>query len=341
MGIRIVAQSPPGSMPVSAAGRNGSLSFTGAVALWAVVALLLVLRGIELGYRGPAFLWAAVVLVVLLAGEILPAANGVLQGLQRRIGAFLPALIPLWLAILYGGYLLGTGQLNARLFLAGLAYLELPVLLCVGLRGRAPGHLLDYLAVLALWMPVELRFAHRFWTYPPTATHILVILAGVNVAVGSFLLLRGLDGVGYRVDGRPAYGRTVGLHFLTFAALAIPLGEVLHFIHFSPSWVRLRAAPQAALGILFFTAWPEELLFRGLLQNLLSRTLRSTTAGWLAASVVFGLSHINNGPFPNWRYVLLASLAGLFYGRVWSRTGSLLPAALLHALVDVTWHTLF
>ncbi len=328
-------------MAVNTASRCRILPFFGAVALWAVLSLLLVLRGIALGYRGPAFLWAAAVVIVLLAGEILPAAGGAIPWLRNRLGAVLPAVLPLWLAILYGGYLFGTGQLDARLFVTGLVYLELPILLCVGLRGRAPGHLLDYLAILALWMPVELRLAHRFWAYPPAATHVLSILAGVNVAVAGFLLLRGLDDVGYGVDWRRGYGMAVVLHFFVFAAIAIPLGEALHFIHFSPSWARLRGAPLSAVGILFFTAWPEELLFRGLLQNLFSRTLRNPTAGWLVASVVFGLSHINNGPFPNWRYVLLATLAGLFYGRVWLRTGSLLPAALVHALVDVTWHSLF
>jgi membrane protease YdiL (CAAX protease family) len=39
--------------------------------------------------------------------------------------------------------------------------------------------------------------------------------------------------------------------------------------------------------------------------------------------------------------VLLATIAGLFYGHVWLKTGSLLPGALVHGLVDITWHILF
>jgi membrane protease YdiL (CAAX protease family) len=58
--------------------------------------------------------------------------------------------------------------------------------------------------------------------------------------------------------------------------------------------------------------------------------------------VIFGFAHItNNGVFPNWRYVLLASIAGIFYGRTWRKTGSIFPSAILHALVDTTWHLLF
>jgi membrane protease YdiL (CAAX protease family) len=103
----------------------------------------------------------------------------------------------------------------------------------------------------------------------------------------------------------------------------------------------LRSVPLAAIGILFFTAWPEELLFRGLLQNLLTKSLKSEWAGIIVAALVFGASHLNNGGFPNWRYGILATIAGIFYGRAWIKTGSLLPGAIVHALVDVLWHILF
>jgi membrane protease YdiL (CAAX protease family) len=99
--------------------------------------------------------------------------------------------------------------------------------------------------------------------------------------------------------------------------------------------------PLTALGILFFTAWPEELLFRGLLQNMLSRASNSDLAGWWTASILFGFSHITNLGFPNWRYVLLASIAGFFYGWTWRKTGSIFASTLVHAAVDITWHFLF
>jgi membrane protease YdiL (CAAX protease family) len=103
-----------------------------------------------------------------------------------------------------------------------------------------------------------------------------------------------------------------------------------------------KSLPVDAVGIFLLTAWPEEFLFRGLLQNCLSRTLSSETGGWFAASVIFGLAHINNnGVFPNWRYALLGTIAGIFYGRTWRKTKSIFPAAIVHALVDTIWHLLF
>jgi membrane protease YdiL (CAAX protease family) len=45
--------------------------------------------------------------------------------------------------------------------------------------------------------------------------------------------------------------------------------------------------------------------------------------------------------FPNWRYVILATIAGLFYGWTWRKTGSIFASAIVHALVDALWHFLF
>jgi CAAX protease family protein len=78
-----------------------------------------------------------------------------------------------------------------------------------------------------------------------------------------------------------------------------------------------------------------------LLQNFLARASKSEFAGWWTASMLFGLSHITNLGFPNWRYVILAAIAGIFYGWAWRKTGSIFASAIVHAGVDVTWHFLF
>ena len=57
----------------------------------------------------------------------------------------------------------------------------------------------------------------------------------------------------------------------------------------------------------------------------------------MIAAAIFGLSHYNKpGPF-NWRYVLLATIAGVFYGRAWRDRRRLLASAITHTLVDVLW----
>ena len=158
----------------------------------------------------------------------------------------------------------------------------------------------------------------------PTIGYVATMLLAISVALATFLFVRQFDGVGYNIVwGRDAV-LSVLFHFALLAIIVIPLGTALHFIRFDPAQAHWKSLPVDAISIFLLTAWPEELLFRGLLQNSLSRTLSSETGGWITASVVFGLAHItNNGVFPNWRYAILATIAGLFYGRTWRKTNSI------------------
>src|SRR5882724_1411628 len=146
---------------------------------------------------------------------------------------------------------------------------------------------------------------------------IFTVLLCLNVALAAFVLIRKVPGIGYNIGWGRRWGFYVMASFVVFAAIAIPLGEAMHFIRFAPQWQTWRSLPFLSIAILFFTAWPEEFLFRGLLQNLLSRSSKSDLAGWWTASVLFGFSHITNMGFPNWRYMILASIAGIFYGWTW------------------------
>jgi membrane protease YdiL (CAAX protease family) len=218
-----------------------------------------------------------------------------------------------------------------------------PVLLVISAVGAKPGALQDYLAMLSIFLPLKLRWLNGLWPYPGARIgYLATVLLAINVALAAFLFVRQLDGIGYNI----AWGRdpavSVVIHFALLGAIIIPLGTAVHFINFDPTVAHWKSLPADAIGIFLLTAWPEELLFRGLLQNSLSRTLSSKAGGWIAASMIFGLAHItNNGVFPNWRYALLAMIAGIFYGRTWRKTGSIFPAAIVHALVDTTWHLLF
>jgi uncharacterized protein len=169
----------------------------------------------------------------------------------------------------------------------------------------------------------------------------LTSVVAVIVALACFLVVRRAKGVGYSLGWGKRWGVYVAGSFLVFACIAIPLGTAMRFITFAPQWSRWSTYEGIFLAILMFTAWPEEFLFRGLLQNFLARGAKSEMAGWWTASVLFGFSHITNLGFPNWRYVILATIAGLFYGWTWRKTGSIFASALVHGAVDAVWHFLF
>jgi hypothetical protein len=295
------------------------------------------------GYSGRASVVTLGVLAFFLATQLLFAAGNLGERLARRTGSHFGVLactIPFFAYLIY---LLGTNSFTWWRIEISAAYILAPVLIAVSAGNAKPGAWQDYLAMLAIFLPLKLRWLNGFWPYPGARIgYVATALLAISVALATFLFARQFDGVGYNIVWGGDAVFSILLHFGILAAILIPLGIVLHFIQFDPAQAHWRSLPLDALGILLLTAWPEELLFRGLLQNSLSRTLSSQAGGWIAASVVFGLAHItNNGVFPNWRYALLAAIAGIFYGRTWRKTGSIFPAAIVHALVDTTWHLLF
>jgi membrane protease YdiL (CAAX protease family) len=133
--------------------------------------------------------------------------------------------------------------------------------------------------------------------------------------------------------------------FVLVAPILVLLGITISFIpsFHIPGNLSSRAAAKT-FGVIFVaTALPEEILFRSLIQNWMMQKFGATTAVLVAASVLFGCAHLNNGPqpLPNWRYMILATIAGFAYGKVFQRASSATASMTLHALVDATKHLFF
>jgi membrane protease YdiL (CAAX protease family) len=316
------------------------MNFATAAVVWACVIAIVALLGLRLGYGGWRFGMALGVAAALFGFEFFLASPSVLNSARGMVGGHgrvLAPLVPLFAVLIYTL----TVTVDWKMALIGAAYSVLPALLVASSAGKAPGTWEDYAAAILIWLPVEFRWMYGVFPYPKELTHSLTILMALSTGVAAFVLLRRMDGIGYAIVWRKGFGANVAIHFLIFTAIAVALGIKIGFLRYDPTLSRLRSLPLAAFGITFLTAWPEEFLFRGVLQNLLSRTFKNQWTGLAIASVIFGLSHILHAPYPNWKYVFLASIAGLFYGHAWMKSGSLVPGALVHALVDVSWHTLF
>jgi hypothetical protein len=280
---------------------------------------------------------------------LLFAARSMENGMAARFGAHSGYLLGALVFLVYLIYALGTNTFTfgPAATVAGLVLI--PLGLATSARGKPAGVWQDFATIIGVWVAVKpfpnrwgFSMAHWIWPFPGgRLSYVLTVLLCVNVALAAFMLLRRVSGIGYSIGWGRHWGFFVLASFIVFACIAIPLGTRMQFIQFEPQWSQLKSLPLLSLGILFFTAWPEELLFRGLLQNILTRASNSDVGGWLAASVLFGLSHLPNGGFPNWRYAILASIAGFFYGWTWRKTGSIFASALVHAAVDITWHFLF
>jgi hypothetical protein len=293
------------------------------------------------GFSGISLAVTFVALFALLVGEILPGAKGFTEALRRVFPPSIAWLLGLALLALWFFYAFGTR--NFVPWRAGVvcAYVLLPLVMLSLARISPTVGVMDYLAWIAVALPMRLHWLTPLWPWPTKAGYGFGMLLLVNVTVVGFLFVRQMDGVGYSIGWGRGWTRTIVLSFLGTAAIVVPIGLLTKFLHWAPGARGWRNIPGYILGILVFTAWLEEFLFRGLLQNMLSRSMRNENSGWIAASILFGLTHIVVGGFPNWRYFLLASIAGMFYGYVWRKTGSIFASAILHACVDTLWHALF
>ncbi|HEY2002892.1 MAG TPA: CPBP family intramembrane glutamic endopeptidase [Acidobacteriaceae bacterium] len=196
------------------------------------------------------------------------------------------------------------------------------------------GNWRDFLVLAILGLAVDLRWFEHAWPAHLVVFNKMLLL---DAGIYGFLVIRQIDGAGFDLRLRL---RDLGIglrEFALYAPIAIALGLSIGFLHLHPSWPPLPSFAGAALFTFFFIAVPEELFFRGWLQNLLERRIGRLPALFLAA-VLFGLSHWNKRAVHfNWRYVLLAMVAGIFYGRAWRHERRVGASAIAHAWVDTVW----
>jgi hypothetical protein len=260
-----------------------------------------------------------------------------------RFSAALPAwaqfLSPALLAIPYLLVALGGGTFRWPWLLL---YAGLPVALAFlvgrgasaasGRGGR--GGCSDLLALAVLGLAVDLRWFEPAWP-PHLAIYNKILL--LDAGLYAFLAVRRLDGVGFDLRLQGSDVATGLREVLWYAPVALVLGLALGFLHLHGEWPGAGPIVLAWVFTFFFIAVPEELFFRGWLQNLLERRLGRLPALFVTAAL-FGLAHFNKRTANfNWRYVLLAALAGVFYGRAWRRNRRVAASAVTHATVDALW----
>jgi uncharacterized protein len=196
------------------------------------------------------------------------------------------------------------------------------------------GNWRDWLVLIGLGLAVDLRWFEAAWpAHLAVFNKVLLLDAGIY----GLMAARQLDGVGFDLRLRL---RDVGFglrEFCFYAPVAILLGLAMGFLHAHALWPSSKQLGGAYLFTFFFIAVPEELFFRGWIQNLLERRVHR---GWALAitAVLFGLSHWNKRTASfNWQYVLLAALAGVSYGRAWRRERRVGASSITHATVDTVW----
>jgi len=167
------------------------------------------------------------------------------------------------------------------------------------------------------------------------------------IRTGAFVLLsvRRVQGVGFGFWPEGWEWMIGATHYLMFLPVAAVLASLIGFAqpHLPTSgWERTPiVAVGTFFGILWVTALGEEFLFRGLAQQWIGEWLKSPWAGLILASLLFGVVHLWFRTFPNWRFALLAAIAGIFYGLAFRRAQSIRASMVAHALTVTTWRLFF
>ncbi|HMD76925.1 MAG TPA: CPBP family intramembrane glutamic endopeptidase [Terracidiphilus sp.] len=277
---------------------------------------------------------ALLTLIPLLGAAFFPQGAA---GWARRLPAWAQLVCPAALSVPYVLVTCAAGIFRWDWFAL---YAVLPVAVAsllwqarridIGQRGNWR----DFLVLASLGLAVDLRWFEGAW---PAHLAIFNKILLLDACIYGFIVIRQLEGVGFdlRLRLRDA---TIGLRELAwYTPIALALGLSVDFLHPHRAWPGLAPMAGAWIFTFFFIAVPEELFFRGWLQNLLERRMGRTPALLLTA-VLFGLSHFNKRTaLFNWRYVLLAAVAGVFYGRAWRQERRVGTAAITHASVDTIW----
>jgi hypothetical protein len=259
-----------------------------ALGIWALVCLCGALYASWQGYGGRAFAATLTTFAFLLLLMLLLAARGVADRLAAKFGPGGGMFLGTCVFLFYLLYLLGTGTFELRRVAAIAALVFLPLGLAVWTGSAGAGTWQDFLTLIGIWTFVKFSPSHWLWSYPGgRLAYVMTILVAVNAALACFLLVRRAKGTGYSIGWGKRWTLYVVGSFLVFACIAIPLALRMHFIAFAPHWSRWSSFVGLSVAILLFTAWPEELLFRGLLQNFLERASKSELASRISPTCIF------------------------------------------------------
>src|SRR5260370_24470460 len=170
---------------------------------------------------------------------------------------------PLALSALFCVLLWWYGAASLMLMALIIVYTVAPTLLAYGQRA-------NFLIILLLWLPLEFALGAK-WVPKELQGFFHTVAYGIAIllALWIFLIFLELPGMKYRL---PAGGRdlvTPLIGYTLVSPVLIPIGLCLSFIQ--PFHIPPQPSDELVLKsfllILVATAFPEEILFRGLIQN--------------------------------------------------------------------------
>ena len=147
-------------------GQNRQLSFAATLAIVLVCTLAATLYAGWRGYGGRALVACVIAFAIFFGGVLLPAARGVTETVRHALPPPIAWLLAVPILLAWAVYAFNTGSFSAWNAAIVCAYVLVPLAL-LSLGGGRPGtNALDYVALLALALPVKFLLLLPLWPYP-------------------------------------------------------------------------------------------------------------------------------------------------------------------------------
>lgn len=284
-----------------------------------------------------ALLWALTLEALLYIAACSPGVRARLAAsagaLPLALGMLLTAVAPY---LVYAG-VSGTFRGAALLWLFGIAaivtfwYLRLPHAWWadVGFIAFFGGVVLSHIFTSIFFFPGRVHPA------------ILGELMLTRTAILAAVWFRGMEGINLSLWPTAKEWRIGLREFAYFLPIGLALGYAMQFAKLRPApgdWTKFAvgAAAQAA-GIYLHVALREEFLFRGLLLQWCTKWWHDSRLALIVVSLIFGGLHLPFRQFPNWKFAILASIAGWFYGRAFQKGRGIRAPMVTHLFVVLVW----
>ena len=205
----------------------------------------------------------------------------------------------------------------------------------------------DLLLLVLLAGVVLTKAFGSLYVRPDPKLPLEVLGQAMWIRTGAFALLsvRRVEGVGFGFWPSPREWKIGAVFFLLMLPVVAVLAWWIGYGKFHPpetSWIR---TPVNVVLYFFGGLWVlslgEEFFFRGLLQQWMTGWLHNKWGGLIVTSLIFGAVHLPYRGFPNWRFALLAAVAGVFYGLAFRQASSIRASMVTHALTFTTLRVFF
>jgi len=199
------------------------------------------------------------------------------------------------------------------------------------------------LLLLALMAAVVLaKVFPSLYIRPDPKLQLEALGTAMWIRTGAFAMLsvRRVQGVGFGFWPSLREWKIGAIFFVLMAPVVATLAWWIGWGKFHPPEAAWFKTPAIVVLYFFGGLWvlslSEEFFFRGLLQQWMTGWLRNEWAGLIATSILFGAVHLPYQAFPNWRFALLATVAGVFYGLAFRQASSIRASMVTHALTFTT-----